>query len=176
MSSFMSQYLRAQIQGGCYFFTVVTYQRRHIFTTEAHVELLRQACRRTMLKRPFTIDAMVILPNHLHCIWQLPSGAADYSSRWRDIKKAVSQHINHSTNTRNERPVWQRRFWEHTIRDEKDWRQHMDYIHYNPVKHGLATSPAAWPWSSFHHAVNRGWYDPAWGSSEPQHIANLLWE
>jgi len=122
---------------------------------------------------PFEIDAIVILPEHLHCIWRMPEGDADYSYRWREIKKSTSRRISTVTNARNERMVWQRRFWEHTLRDEEDWRKHVDYIHYNPVKHGLADSPGKWPWSSFNLAVRKGWYDASWGASEPANIKGM---
>ena len=169
----MSNYHRAYLPGGAYFFTVVTLNRAQIFTNEERVEVLRQAICKVMAARPFEIDAMVILPEHLHCIWRMPEGDADYSSRWREIKKAASRQISTATNARNERNVWQRRFWEHTIRDEEDWRNHMDYIHYNPVKHGLVSSPGDWPWSSFSRAVAKGWYEPSWGASEPKNLSGM---
>ena len=169
----MSNYCRAYLPGGIYFFTVVTLNRVPIFTNEDRVEVLRQAFRKVMATRPFEIDAMVILPEHLHCIWRMPEGDADYSSRWREIKKAASRQISIATNARNERMVWQRRFWEHAIRDEEDWRRHVDYIHYNPVKHGLASRPGAWAWSSFGNAVSKGWYEESWGANEPAIIAGM---
>jgi putative transposase len=169
----VSNYHRSYLAGGTYFFTVVTFERKPIFTNEDRVEVLRQAFRKVIATRPFQIDAMVILPEHLHCIWRMPEGDADYSSRWREIKKRVSRQISTTTNARNERMVWQRRFWEHTIRDEEDWRKHVDYIHFNPVKHGLAVSPGEWPWSSFSRAVSMGWYDASWGATEPTNIAGM---
>ncbi len=129
-----------------------------------------------MAERPFHIDAIVVLPDHLHCIWRLPSGDADFSGRWREIKKAVSREVERRTNHHNGRPVWQRRFWEHLIRDEEDWRRHVEYIHYNPVKHGLARRPADWPWSSFARAVARGWHEVGWGASEPEAIVGMEYE
>ena len=152
----MSNYRRTNIPGGTYFFTVVTHDRAPIFINEWRVEVMRQALRKVMVVRPFQIDAIVVLPEHLHCIWRMPDGDADYSSRWREIKKAASRQIDTTTNNRNERMVWQRRFWEHAIHDEADWRKHMDYIHYNPVKHGLANRPGEWRWSSFGNAVRKG--------------------
>ncbi len=169
----MSDYRRILIQGGCYFFTVVTLDRTPIFINEDRVEILRQAFRKVMATRPFQIDAMVVLPEHLHCLWRLPEGDADYSSRWREIKKAVSRQICTATNQRNERMIWQRRFWEHTIRDEEDWRKHVDYIHYNPVKHGLISHPSEWKWSSFSRAVTQGWYEATWGANEPTTIVGM---
>ena len=169
----MSNYHRAYLPGGSYFFTVVTHDRTPIFTDETRVEVFRQALRKVMTARPFEIDAMVILPEHLHCIWRLPEGDTDYSSRWREIKKAASRQIGAATNARNERMVWQRRFWEHAIRDEDDWRKHVDYIHYIPVKHGLVSHPGEWPWSSLSRAVRKGWYEEAWGGSEPANIVGM---
>ena len=169
----MSHYRRAHIPGGYYFFTLVTLDRAPVFTDESRVEILREAMRQLKSVRPFRIDAMVVLPEHLHCIWCLPENDADFSSRWREIKKAVSRHIEGTTNDRNERPVWQRRFWEHAIRDGEDWRRHMDYIHYNPVKHGLTQSPGEWRWSSFSIALTKGWYDASWGSHEPTTIRRM---
>ena len=169
----MSDYRRVHILGGTYFFTVVTLNRSPFFVNEGRIEALREAFRKVMTVRPVQIDAMVILPEHLHCIWRMPEGDADYSSRWREIKKAASRQISTATNARNERNVWQRRFWEHAIRDEEDWRNHMDYIHYNPVKHGLANRPSEWRWSSFRSAVAKGWYEESWGVSEPATIIGM---
>lgn len=169
----MSDYRRAFAPGGVFFFTVVTYGRTPLFVSEERVEMLRAAFRKVKAVRPFEIDAIVVLPDHLHCIWRLPEGDGDFSGRWREIKKFASREIDARTNQRNERSVWQRRFWEHAIRDEADWRRHMDYIHYNPVKHGLATRPVDWPWSSFRAAVGRGWYDEMWGASEPAEICGM---
>jgi putative transposase len=172
----MSNYRRAGIPGGVFFFTVVTYRRREIFTNEAHVDALRRAFRQVRAIRPFDIDAVVILPDHLHCIWRLPEGDSDFSGRWREIKKAASRAIDPHSDAGNERKVWQRRFWEHAIRDEADWRRHMDYIHYNPVRHRYVSRPGDWPWSSFARCVARGWYDAAWGCVEPAGIAGLDFE
>jgi len=169
----MSNYQRLRLAGACYFFTVVTWQRKPIFTDNNRVELLRDALRNIKNLKPFHIDAFVVLPDHLHCIWQMPEGDADYSSRWREIKKAVSRQIDPTTNARNERRVWQRRFWEHCIRDDNDWRRHMDYIYYNPVKHGLVQRPGDWPWSSFANAVKKGWYDADWGAQPPCSIEGM---
>ena len=169
----MSNYRRAIAPGGVFFFTVVTHGRSPLFVSEERVEMLRAAFRKVKSVRPFEIDAIVVLPDHLHCIWRLPEGDGDFSGRWREIKKFASRQIDAHTNQRNERSVWQRRFWEHAIRDEADWHRHMDYIHYNPVKHGLVTRPMDWPWSSFRAAVERGWYQEMWGASEPTEIAGM---
>ena len=164
----MSHYRRVHLPGGSYFFTVVTHERTHWFANEEHIGILRDAFRKVRAARPFEIEAIVILPDHLHCLWRLPEGDDDFSGRWREIKKATSRRIDTTLNRRGERPVWQRRFWEHAIRDDADWRAHVDYIHYNPVKHGLARHPADWPWSSFARAVSQGWYEPTWGAQEPE--------
>ena len=166
----MSDYRRYYIPGGCYFFTVVTYRRRPLLADAARVALLREALRMVKAARPFEVQAMVVLPDHLHALWRLPDGDADFSSRWRDVKNTVSRSIATPVNRRGEKAVWQRRFWEHAIRDEEDWRRHCDYIHFNPVKHGLARTPGDWPYSSFRAAVTKGWYAPEWGTLEPADI------
>jgi len=166
----MSEYRRWFVPGGCYFFTVVTHQRTTLFSEDSNINYLRGAIRSVMKTRPFEIDAIVILPDHLHCIWRLPEGDANFSSRWRDIKNLVSRRIDAPRNRRREKVVWQRRFWEHAIRDEQDWRHHMDYVHYNPVKHGYVRAPADWPHGSFAASVKKGWYPPDWGRSEPEEI------
>jgi len=169
----MSNYRRVIIPGGVFFFTLVTHNRAPVFTSDEPVDKLRQAFRKIRTNRPFHIDAIVVLPDHLHCIWRLPADDGDYSGRWREIKKAASRAIAPISDERSERGLWQRRFWEHAIRDEHDWRRHMDYIHYNPVKHDLARHPGDWPWSSFARCVAQGWYQASWGSTEPVDIAGL---
>jgi putative transposase len=159
----MSNYRRAYVPGGTYFFTLVTHHRRRLLQSPERVTLLREAMRHVNRTRPFKMQAAVILPDHLHCIMTLPEGDSDYSGRWREIKKRFSRQVDTSTNARGERPVWQRRFYEHVIRDEDDWKAHVDYIHYNPVKHGLAKCPRDWPWSSFTKALRLGWYTEQWG-------------
>ncbi len=165
----MPDYRRAWIPGGVYFFTVVLEHRRPLFDSEARVEMLREAVRRTRAERPFAIDGFVVLPDHLHCLWWLPEGDADFAGRWREIKKRFTRAMALPVSER----VWQRRFWEHAIRDEADWRRHLDYIHYNPVKHGHVARPGDWPWSSFRACVARGWYAPGWGESEPSSLRGL---
>jgi len=172
----VSDYRRLFVPGGCYFFTVVCYRRRNNFATEANVNLLREAFRRVKARHPFEIQAMVVMPDHLHCLWRLPEGDADFSTRWRDIKNWVSRRIETPANHRGKKAVCQRRFWEHVIRDDDDWARHVDYIHYNPVKHGYATAAADWPFSSFRKAVQEGWYDPDWGRAEPEEVKGLSWE
>ena len=175
-------YRRNQKPGACYFFTLVTYQRQPLLT-QTNIDRLRLAFKREIQKRPFNIDAIVILPDHLHTLWQLPEHDHDYSIRWSNIKRFFSTGCEQPQTTipksrlnKREKTVWQRRFWEHTIRDEDDWRRHMDYIHYNPVKHGHVQSPKDWPYSSFNQCVAKGWYEDNWGSSEPGAIKNMHYE
>ncbi len=116
-----------------------------------NIELLRYSVAVVKQHRPFIIDAWVVLPEHLHCIWTLPHNDDDFSSRWRDIKGCFSR-------TLKRQPLWQPRFWEHAIRDEDDYRRHVDYIHINPLKHGWVTRVIDWPFSTFHRDVQRGLY------------------
>jgi putative transposase len=172
----MSNYRRYHQKGACYFFTVVTYNRCRIFESKSAVELLRSATQAVMNKRKFKIDAMVVLPEHIHCIWQLPENDADYSMRWMLIKKHISTSIDSPKNHRGEKQIWQRRFWEHQIRDDDDYQKHMDYIHYNPVKHGYVKNPAEWRYSSFSKAVTDGLYEANWGEFEPESISDMDYE
>jgi len=161
------QYRRAFVPGGSYFFTVVTHQRHKLFTGDVPVELLRCAFRRVMEKYPFSIDAIVVLPDHLHCIWTLPPGDADFATRWRLIKTYMTRWMSDYAAAPLIRPtVWQKRYWEHVIRSEADFSAHIDYIHYNPVRHGYVSRPADWAWSSLGRYVRRGVLPGDWGSSE----------
>ena len=155
------RYRRSFVPGGSFFFTVVTAQRRPVFTSPEMVDVLRCALRAVRQARPFKINAMVVLPEHLHCIWTLPAGDADYMIRWRLIKTWFTKHCDPVLRGRD---VWQKRYWEHVLRDEHDYARHLDYIHYNPVKHGLAASVGDWPYSSFQRFVKAGVYPPDWGS------------
>ncbi len=170
----MSNYRRSNTAGACYFFTVVTCQRKKIFSDNENIDVLRGAFRKIKKRQPFEIEAIVILHDHLHCLWKLPKADNDYSGRWREIKKHVTRQISDTRNKRNEGDVWQRRFWEHQIRDEKDWQNHMDYIHYNPVKHGYVSQPSQWPYSSFGKWVRNGVYEMNWGASHiPKNIEEI---
>ncbi|PYV91605.1 MAG: transposase [Acidobacteria bacterium] len=169
----MPEYRRLFVPGACYFFTVVTYKRSPWLSEDLSRRLLRQAILHVRTKHPFRIEAWVLLPDHLHCLWRLPKGDSDFSTRWNLIKGWVTTHLPHnlqvcnpsnSHRKRREQAVWQRRFWEHRIRDDDDFRHHCDYIHYNPVKHGLCSAPKFWPFSSFHRFVKEGKYDLNWGS------------
>ena len=157
-------YRRIYEQGGCYFFTVVTAGRRPILDSREAVSALRRAFASVRNRHLFDIEAAVILPDHLHCIWTLPPGDADFSKRWRLIKSDVSKRLI------DLRPVWQARFWEHLIRDETDLANHIHYIHYNPVKHGLTDTPADWPFSSIHRYIRQGWCKKDWGQGAAPEI------
>jgi putative transposase len=170
----MPDYRRNRTPGACYFFTVNLFDRRSDLLV-AHIDALRDAIRRAHQRAPFHIDAWVVLPDHMHCMWTLPESDSDFSSRWRDIKTAFSKSLPATERRspvmvrRGERGIWQRRYWEHTIRDDRDYAAHMDYVHFNPVKHGLSATPADWPYSSFRRCVTRGLYSAEWlgGGPEP---------
>jgi putative transposase len=179
----MPNYCRSKIEGGTFFFTVVTYQRRPILTGEESRAILHSAWLNVMERYPFTLDAICLLPDHLHCIWTLPEGDTHYPVRWGEIKRLFSKgylktfNLNETKNEsrlkRGEATIWQRRFWEHTIRDEADLHAHLDYIHFNPVKHGLVKNVSEWRWSSFHRYVKKGYYPPGWGDQIGQNVVNL---
>ncbi|HEX5127253.1 MAG TPA: transposase [Rhodocyclaceae bacterium] len=161
-------YRRNYVPGGTFFFTVTLRDRRSDLLVR-HVDLLRDAVAAAKAKRAFTIDAMVVMPDHVHAIWTLPEDDHDYSGRWRLIKSAFVRGLAKSgvpiaRNARGEADVWQRRFWEHTIRDDADFERHADYIHFNPVKHGYVSSPADWPHSSIHRYVEQGLLSRDWGA------------
>lgn len=167
------QYIRSKSAGGTFFFTLVTYQRRIIFNADKNVRLLKKAFKFVKDRRPFSIDTIVILPDHLHCILTLPLHDCDFSNRIMLVKNYFTRHLDEAfknvpTSSRikkREQCVWQRRFWEHQIRNQKDFIQHIDYIHYNPVKHNLCQSPKDWLYSSFHKYVREGKYDINWGEA-----------
>ena len=169
----MSEYRRLYRQQGWYFFTVVTYNREKILIQPDNLKRLRLSFHHVMKKYPFIMDAVVILPDHIHCIWRLPPDDDDFSTRWRLIKRYFSISMNASLTKRAEKKVWQRRFWEHLLRNEADWHTHMDYIHYNPVKHGYVQSPYDWPYGSFRRAVKQGLYPEDWGAREPSNISEM---
>ena len=165
----MTSYRRNFVPGGSYFFTVNLADRRARLLTN-HIGLLRSAFRDTRTRHPFTIDAIVILPDHLHAIWTLPDADQDFATRWRLIKSAFSralpktEAVSASRARRAERGIWQRRYWEHTVRDERDFERHVDYIHFNPIKHGHVKRVVDWPFSSFHRMVRLGVYSVDWAS------------
>ena len=159
----MTEYRRAHVPGATWFFTVNLAKRR------ALVDALHRSFRYVMERRSFRLDAVVVLPDHLHCIWTLPSGDSDFSMRWNVLKGHFSraidegERISKSREKRRERGLWQRRFWEHLLRDQDDFNKHVDYIHWNPVKHGWVKRVADWPHSSFHDYAARGIYPANWG-------------
>ncbi len=171
----MPDYRRVAVPGGCYFFTLVTERRQPILTHPDIRHALREAIEAVRLTQPFRIDAWILLPDHLHAIWTLPPGDADFSNRWRVIKR----HVTHVCGSRYNRAelmtnrrigkgqgtLWQQRFWEHLIRDEADFARHFDYLHGNPLKHGLVERVRDWPWSSFHRWVGQGVYPLDWGGA-----------
>ena len=173
----MSNYRRARIPGGIYFFTLVAYRRRPLFASDQARYCLRQSIAEVRERSPFEMDAICLLPDHLHAIWKLPEGDGAYSQRWNEIKGLFSKNLRtlvggsgfftRSREQKGEADFWQRRFWEHLIRNETDYRRHLDYLHFNPVKHGLVERVLDWPWSSFHRYVRTGLYSADWGGSIP---------
>lgn len=164
------RYRRANVMGGTYFFTVNLAERGGHLLVE-HVDMLRAAVRNVKRRRPFYIDAFVVMPDHLHAIWTLPPGDTDFASRWMLIKAGFSRHIapgerrNASRIAKGERGIWQRRYWEHLIRDAGDYERHVDYVHYNPVKHGFTMRAADWPYSSIHRYISARLVECDWGLS-----------
>jgi putative transposase len=167
----MANYRRSFIPGGSYFFTVNLADRRLALLVQ-HIGLLRAAFRSVRARQPFATEAAVILPDHLHMIWTLPECNADFATRWRLIKSAFShslaggEPIAASRAAKSERGIWQRRYWEHALRDDDDLARHLDYIHFNPVKHGHVDRVQDWRYSSFHRWVRLGAYPEGW-ASEP---------
>jgi len=177
----MPNYRRVKSAGGTFFFTVVTYRRQPILCDHEIRRVLRQAITSVRSTRPFTIDAWVLLPDHLHCIWTLPPDDDDFSVRWALIKREVSRSVEaeyrrprlmtSSQVSHRDAGIWQRRFWEHCIRDDVDFQRHLDYLHFNPVKHGVAGSPREWPFSTFNRLVEEGLYPADWaGGGEEEGI------
>jgi len=163
----MVAYRRNFLPGGTFFFMVALANRRASILID-HVDLLRAAFRITRKERPFSIDAIVILPEHLHAMFTLPVEDSDFPGRWRRIKSLFTRHVvprgfPAARNSRGEYQLWQRRFWEHTIRNETDFERHADYVHYNPVKHGLVSEVRGWRHSSFHRYVREGILPSDWG-------------
>jgi len=164
------QYRRSKVKGGTFFFTVNLADRSETLLRD-HIKILRIEFAQVKDRHPFNIDGIVILPDHIHSIWTLPDGDHDFSTRWRLIKSGFSRQLPQKENVSDarekkaERGVWQRRFWEHEIRDGNDFRRHMDYMYYNPVKHGYVERVKDWPFSSFHRDVEKGVYSENWGES-----------
>lgn len=175
----MSDYRRANTPGATWFFTVNLLQRRDTALLVDHLDLLRACVAAERERRPFSIVAWVVLPDHMHWLWRLPLDDADFSTRWRRIKTdfshalAANERRSATRLARGERGIWQRRFWEHQIRDDNDLHRHMDYIHYNPVKHGWAATASGWPHSSFHDHVAKGTYAGNWAGSPEDNITQV---
>ena len=171
----MPEYRRPRITGGTTFFTVVTFDRLPIFSHVNTRKLLRLVWKDVSERMPFTTDAVCLLPDHIHCIWTMPEDDSNYSVRWKEIKRLFTRaYLSEigpgrkrgvSRRKRSEAAIWQRRFWEHMVRDEADLNRHIDYIHYNPVKHDLAQRVSDWPWFSFHRYVRSGFYGHHWGET-----------
>ena len=163
----MSNYRRADVKGGIFFFTVVLADRSSNLLV-AEIGRLRKTYRTVQERHPFETIAICILPDHIHALWALPEGDRDFAGRWSRIKSGFSRGIDTQARSQSkirkrEKGIWQRRYWEHTIRDEADLERHVDYIHFNPVKHGHAMRVSDWPHSSFHRFVARGLLAPDWG-------------
>ena len=161
------RYRRADIDGGTYFFAINLLDRSSRLLVE-HIDDLRAAVRIVKRRHPFDIVAWVVLPEHMHAIWMLPEGDHDFSGRWSLIKSSFSRAVTRgeavsaSRAGKRERGIWQRRFWEHTIRDELDLQRHADYVHINPVKHGHVERASDWPHSSIHRYIRAGWLTVDW--------------
>ncbi len=172
----MGHYRRNYVPGGTYFFTLVTHRRKNILTTELSRKCLREAFNRVRRERPFNLFAIALLPDHLHSVWIMPQGDADYSTRWRIIKSDFTKAylatggaevtLTKEQVNQNSRGVWQPRFWEHTCRDYDDLKRCVDYLHWNPVKHHLVSRTRDYPWSSFRRLVQMGEYTLDWGSED----------
>jgi putative transposase len=172
----MPNYRRAWHPGGTYFFTVNLLQRANNDLLVRHIDLLRNAVRHVRLSHPFVIHAWVVLPEHLHCIIELPANDYNFDVRWRLIKIIFSKSLSKtewrsdSRIQRGERGIWQRRYWEHLIRDERDFMAHMDYVHINPLKHGFVNKVLDWPYSTFHLLVKQGVYPADWAGGYEEQI------
>jgi len=174
----MSRYRRAKVEGGAFFFTVALADRSSDLLVR-EIDRLRRSYKTMQGRLPFETVAICILPDHLHALWQLPDGDADFASRWNLFKSAFSHGLP-AANTRSaskaakrEKGIWQRRYWEHAIRDDADFERHVDYIHYNPVRHGLVTRVADWPHSSFHRYVAQGMLPMDWAGDAREPLGSF---
>jgi putative transposase len=173
----MRKYIRNYVPGGTFFFTIVTYERQRFLTDQLARHHLGSAFRAIKRRWPFDVVAIVLIPDHLHTIWALPEGNSDYSLRIQKIKEAFTRSYldsggqeqvpTTSLAEHGQRGVWQPRFWEHSVRNEQDLKHCVDYVHWNPVKHGLVTRVADYPWSSFQRYVRLGEYAGDWGDKDP---------
>lgn len=163
-------YRRKKIKGGIYFFTATLRNRKSRLLVE-HVSLLRRSFRRVQTERSFTVKAIVILPDHVHTLWELPIGDHDYAERWKKIKGYFTREIRKqgvrlSRDKKGEYDLWQSRYWEHVVRDEEDLENHINYIHYNPVKHKRVKKIRDWKYSSFHRYVEKGLLPDDWAGED----------
>jgi putative transposase len=182
----MPNYHRWYHAGGTFFFTAVTYGRQPLFQDPVARDLLGTIFRAVASELPFKTLAIVLLWDHLHCVWSLPSGDDGYPTRWKEIKSrftrdwvengGLEERVTASQQAHGHRGVWQRRYWEHRVRDEVELSDICDYIHYNPVKHEYVGQPVDWPWSSFHRFVREGHYPPEWGRTLPDRIRAMEWD
>jgi len=165
------RYRRANVAGGTFFFTVNLADRSSRLLID-HIDLLRDTVREVRRVHPFELVAMVVLPEHLHAVWTLPRDDCDYPLRWSLIKSGFSRRltnaecIDETRLRKRERGIWQRRYWEHQIRDDADLARHVDYIHINPVKHGYVQAPVNWAYSSIHRYIRRGILPPNWAVTD----------
>jgi len=179
----MPDYRRVFVEGGYYFFTVVTYQRRSLLTREISRSILKNVWLEIKSIHPFEDIAICLLPDHVHCVWKLPDNDSNYPVRWNGIKGLFTKRYKNSGEfspepslsrlKKKEATIWQRRYWEHVIRNDEDLYSHIDYIHYNPVKHGFVKDAREWPYSTIHRYIRQGLLDPEWGSCEPRSIKIL---
>ena len=174
----MPDYRRYRVPGGTYFFTVNLLERYPNDLLVRYVDHLRSVVRAIRRRWPFHVDAWVILPDHLHCVWTLPPGDDDFANRWRLIKQGFSKGLPVEERrsavrmARGERGIWQRRFWEHVIRDDADYAAHIDYCHINPVKHGYVSCVEEWPFSTFQRHVRQGLYPSNWAGDPPPRLGS----
>jgi len=164
------QYRRANVKGGTYFFTVNLAERQRTLLVD-EIDVLRDVMKTVKESHPYHIDAMVVLPDHLHALWTMPEGDNDYPKRWMLIKSVFSrsvskgERISSSRKRKGERGIWQRRYWEHCIKDDRDYEHHVNYIHFNPVKHGYVNKAVDWEYSSIHRYIADGVMPENWGIS-----------
>ena len=175
MEDILSNYKRIYLPGHSYFFTVVTANRDNLFSEDKNVQLFKAALRYVILRKPFKIEAICILPDHLHCIWSMQDDC-DHSVRWQMIKTYFTRQYRYNNPEFKNNKIWQPRYWDHMIRDQDDLHRHVDYIHYNPVKHGLVGSVKDWRYSTFRKFYALGHYDANWGDGEPESVVDLHYE
>jgi putative transposase len=180
----MSDYRRYFVPGGTYFFTLVCFRRRAVFNQSVGRRILGRVMRDCKSRWPYETNAIILLPDHLHAIWTLPRGDAEYPKRWGWIKKEFTKAwleggghdlpVTAASAREQRRGVWQTKYREHTIDDVEDFEAHFDYVHFNAVKHGYVTRAADWPWSSFHRWVELGHYPKQWAETTPPKRLEVL--